>query len=293
MLYRRKIIIQVLNAFDMRLDKINLMKLLLILGIEEGVECYDFVPYKMGCFSFTAYADLRAMHREKLIQETENSITLNKFDKTLYKIKDKDKEAIDRLSCRFRNISKEKLISYTYNKFPYYASKSTLKNFISPQLKEKIQTIIPSNKGIVLYTIGYEGKSLEKYFNCLIQNGIKTLIDVRKNPISMKYGFSGSTLKNCAESLGIKYKHMPSLGIASSKRKDISTFDDYQKLFAEYEATIIKNNSKYLKDILNILVQDKAIAITCFEADFNYCHRSRVAKHITKLPEWQYEVEHL
>ncbi|WP_348602891.1 DUF488 family protein [Bartonella tribocorum] len=53
-------------------------------------------------------------------------------------------------------------------------------------------TIPPSAKDekFCFFTIGYEGKSLENYLNCLLENNIKILCDVRKNPISRKYGFS-------------------------------------------------------------------------------------------------------
>ncbi|WP_200885350.1 DUF488 family protein [Jejuia pallidilutea] len=57
---------------------------------------------------------------------------------------------------------------------------------------------------ITLFTIGYEGISLEHYLNKLIRNNIKLLCDVRKNALSMKYGFSKSQLKNACEGVCIK-----------------------------------------------------------------------------------------
>ena len=41
-----------------------------------------------------------------------------------------------------------------------------------------------------LFTIGYEGISIDTYINKLLQNYIKTLVDVRKNAYSNKFGFS-------------------------------------------------------------------------------------------------------
>jgi hypothetical protein len=40
----------------------------------------------------------------------------------------------------------------------------------------------------VIYTLGYEGISLEAYINKLIKNDVKLLCDVRKNPLSRKFG---------------------------------------------------------------------------------------------------------
>ena len=42
----------------------------------------------------------------------------------------------------------------------------------------------------VLFTVGYEGRTLDAYLDLLIRNNVKILCDVRKNPFSMKYGFS-------------------------------------------------------------------------------------------------------
>ena len=46
-----------------------------------------------------------------------------------------------------------------------------------------------------LFTIGYEGISLETYINKLIINDVNVLCDVRKNAYSQKYGFSKQTLE--------------------------------------------------------------------------------------------------
>ncbi|WP_322789506.1 DUF488 domain-containing protein [Bartonella elizabethae] len=57
----------------------------------------------------------------------------------------------------------------------------------------------------MFFTIGYEGKSLDHYLNCLIENNVKTLCDVRKNPISRKHCFSKRQLEKAISNIGIKY----------------------------------------------------------------------------------------
>lgn len=42
----------------------------------------------------------------------------------------------------------------------------------------------------VVYTIGYEGIDLEQFIDIIKKNHIDTIIDVRKNPVSRKKGFS-------------------------------------------------------------------------------------------------------
>lgn len=61
------------------------------------------------------------------------------------------------------------------------------------------------------------------------------LCDVRRNPWSRKYGFSKSTLSNACEGVGIRYEHLPELGIVSDARRNLETQADYDALFAHYE----------------------------------------------------------
>ena len=61
------------------------------------------------------------------------------------------------------------------------------------------------------------------------------LCDVRRNPLSRKYGFSKSTLSKACGNVGIRYEHLPELGIASEQRQELTTQADYDALFEVYE----------------------------------------------------------
>ena len=61
MYYRRKIILALLQVFDNELEKIRLQKLLFLFCQQQEKPDYDFVPYKFGCFSYSANAALTAM----------------------------------------------------------------------------------------------------------------------------------------------------------------------------------------------------------------------------------------
>ena len=85
-----------------------------------------------------------------------------------------------------------------------------------------------------LFTIGYEGLSIDAYLNRLITNQVAMLVDVRKNPISMKYGFSKMQLVNATAKAGISYIHIPDLGIPSRLRQNLKSVSAYQELFEYY-----------------------------------------------------------
>lgn len=75
--YRRKIILALLQLFDGQLDKIRLQKLLFLFAIKQsynGRTCYDFIPYKFGCYSYSANADMTAMITRGFLTEDEKNL---------------------------------------------------------------------------------------------------------------------------------------------------------------------------------------------------------------------------
>jgi uncharacterized protein (DUF488 family) len=293
MFYRKKVLLNLLNVFGGRLEKIPFVKLLFLFCIDKEHKYYEFVPYHYGPFSFTAYCDINSLKKDCIIYETDNSFTLQQFDGQLYKITEYDIEQLNSLYKKFKDKNSDILMKFVYEHYPYYAKNSFKYEFLTPKVKNAIKEIIPDDNRTVLFDIGYEGKSLECYLNLLIKNSIKTLIDVRKNPISMKYGFSKNILSKRASDLNIKYVHMPELGIESAKRKLLSSIEDYQKLFDEYENIVLKQNVSSVEQICSFLMQDKRIVLTCFEADSNYCHRSRIVNFMNNSNLYKFETEHL
>src|SRR5690349_23142531 len=71
---------------------------------------------------------------------------------------------------------------------------------------------------------------------------IKVLVDVRKNPISMKYGFSKTKLAEYTRIAGITYIHIADLGIPSDLRQDLHNQESYQRLFDVYFTQILPNH---------------------------------------------------
>ena len=294
MYYRRKVILALLESFNGELGKISFQKLLFLFTRYQEKPAFDFVPYKQGCFSFQSYADLRTMMKYNMVAEEKEKWM--KIDKTNYTstLTVKDKQTLLYVKNKFGKSSSDELIEYTYKNYPYYAFKSTIsKKFLNTEELNKVSNTVPKNNETILYTIGYEGISLEQYLNKLILNNVKMLCDVRKNSLSMKYGFSKSQLQKACENLDIKYLHIPDLGIDSDKRQSLNSQNDYDRLFKEYEKTTLVMEKITVQEVLGILESNKRIALTCFEAHQCQCHRGTLAKAITQLPEWKYELKHL
>ena len=72
MYYRRKIILSLLQVFGGELEKIQLQKLLfLFTRFQKDKKSFDFVPYKFGCFSFQANADLSTLKKYGIVSDTD------------------------------------------------------------------------------------------------------------------------------------------------------------------------------------------------------------------------------
>ncbi len=244
---------------------------------------YDFLPFKYGCYSFQLDKDLLDLSKQNFIKISNNKIKLVIDCNPITWLKVKDSNRLFTYPEEQRQLKGDDLIALTYKKYPYYAINSEIINRIcQPHDKQKIQeekSAINSNKEII-YTIGYEGISIEIYINKLIKNNIKLLCDVRKNPFSRKFGFSSKTLSNILSKLNIDYAHIPQLGIESYKRQNLNDKKDYKKLFAEYKITL-PSKQKALYQVINLQKQYKRIALTCFEKHHNDCHRHCVSDYLT------------
>lgn len=298
MYYRRKILFAILEAFGGTLSHTKLQKVLFLVTRKQNEKSFDFVPYKFGSFSFQANQDLNTLSKKGLIasRTSKNSSewVIQEDDNYFQSIKKEDQAAIKQTVKEVEGLSQKELVKYTYQKYPYFAINSHIAGeLLSSEELDKVEAQRRTMEDLAFFTIGYEGISLEKYLNKLIINNVRLLCDVRKNPLSMKYGFSKNQLKNACESIGISYIHIPELGIVSEKRTDLKTINDYEKLFDEYEKTTLIENKDQLEEILNLTHKYKRIAITCFEKEPCMCHRSRVAKSLHKLPAWDIEQRNL
>jgi len=294
MFYRRKLILALLQVFGGRLEKINLQKLLFLVCNKQEEPDYDFIPYLYGCFSHSAKADLFTMVKKDFLSEDETSYLKKDKNDYLSLLKEKDRVLVNQAFSLYNKMNSDDLIVYTYTNFPYYAINSTVaRQLLTPgQLAAINQTRAVIDKTI-LYTIGYEGISLEAYLNKLIRNDIKVLVDVRNNPLSQKFGFSKSQLMRYCEGLNIEYVHFPDVGIQSEYRQQLNKQSDYDSLFLSYKKKTLTRTSSTQENILKLLKQKKRIALTCFEANICQCHRKPLAEAISQLPGWTYEMKHI
>lgn len=283
-----------LQLFDGKLEKIRLQKLLFLFTRKQEKRVYDFIPYRYGCYSYSANADMTAMVKRKFLQEDEKHFKKNNNIDYLSQIIPTDIQNLHSIVEMYGTMDVKELIRLTYREYPFYAIKSEIAHQImSNNEMETLRLSRPVSHETVLFTIGYEGISLEEYLVRLLLHDIKVLVDVRNNPQSMKYGFSKSHLQKYCESLGIVYVHVPEVGIQSEKRKSLFTQNDYDELFQNYKKDNLTKTTDAQLRIFALLKQYERIALTCFEANVCQCHRKHLAESIEQYPDFVYQVKHI
>jgi uncharacterized protein (DUF488 family) len=151
--------------------------------------------------------------------------------------------------------------------------------------------------------------TIDSFLHKLIANNITIVVDVRNNPQSMKYGFSKKSFKQYIESAGLalsrvegmKYIHIPELGIPSAMRKGLGESEappflggvSHKTLFKAYENKLLPNHETEIKQLIDLTEQNERIALVCFEADHNFCHRHTLIEHLQTKKAFKRTVIHL
>jgi hypothetical protein len=259
------------------------------------VPSYEFVPYRFGCYSFTASADHGRLVEGGYLENDEQQWRLTEEGRRV------GRESCATLSLwrfqrRYEHLRGDALIAQVYRNYPYYAIRSEIAGRVlsGEEMKDLVGKARPAFPGPGLLTIGYEGRSLEGYLNALLQAGVTVLCDVRRNPISRKYGFSKSTLSRACGGVGMEYQHLPQLGIASEERQELNCQADYDALFEVYKRTTLPLQEETLTLISNwIGNENKRVALTCYERLPQQCHRHCVAEAVERVGGGSIKAVHL
>jgi hypothetical protein len=278
---RQRLLLTLLDALGEPVANTAFQKLLFLYTKEcEESPSYEFVPYRFGAFSFTSYADKRRLAESGLLTEDENRWQLTDTGRQTARKQAVMPLVVARFCRDPAKLRGNALIAEQYRKYPFYATRSEIVDNVLPDAESRQRVIEahPRKAKAGLVTIGYESRGLEAYLNLLLKNSVTLLCDVRRNPLSRKYGFSKSTLSKACEGVGIRYEHLPELGINSEERRDLKTQADYDALFAEYERKTLPKQAVALARIRTWVKQGERVALTCFELLPHQCHRHCVAE---------------
>lgn len=144
---------------------------------------------------------------------------------------------------------------------------------------------------MVLFTIGYESITLPELVDELRRCNVNVVLDVRQNPISRKPGFSRTALSVGLQVAGIRYEHAAAFGCPRSIR------DEYRETMSwvQYQASYLEHLSTLDDHVAALALRSyrERLALLCFEANPNFCHRSLVASAVGRHRRGKLTVTHL
>ena len=293
MIYRQKILLALIDVFGGVLEKTDLEKLLFLFCKDSGVDHYEFFPYQYGPFSLMSYYDKRKLTQRKLLIDTDN-FSIRSSKPFIRDLRTEDAIALRRFAERIGDIRGDNLIRKSYIEYPQYAKKSKIDaRVLSDSELRLVQSERIETTEKALFTIGYEGISIDGYLDRLVQKDVQLVIDVRKNPVSRKYGFSKKSLGAHLAKVDISYAHEPDVGVASHLRQSIHAPQDYTRLFEHYSQVILPDKRPALCRIVEATRIYKRVALTCFEADPQMCHRHKITEAIDALTSETIRISHI
>jgi uncharacterized protein YwgA len=272
---RQRFLLEFLSRVNEDISSTELQKLVFLHAVVADSNYYEFVPYKYGPYSFRLKEDLDILARDGFVA----------IERSKTAVRARVVNAVSSESSF--NIASERgddLIRKVYRLDPYYTKNSEIiERLFSGAEKENFTRAKSSHKTSeqVLYTIGYEGRSIEGFANVLIRNEVAVLCDIRRNPISRKFMFSKTQLEHVLKEVGIIYLHFPELGIESAKRRLIKEEAGYEALFEEY-ANRLSHSDLSVRQIADLLYKNHKIAIMCFESTAQACHRHVLSDRIVE-----------
>ena len=124
-----------------------------------------------------------------------------------------------------------------------------------------------------LFTIGYEGVTMDEFLSALREAGVERVIDVRALPLSRRPGFSKTPLKNALSEVGIEYVHLRALGTPSEGRS-AARAGQHARLEAIYAAQLELPEAIVAAEEMKALAGERPSALLCYERDPGGCHRT-------------------
>src|ERR1051326_7461333 len=125
------------------------------------------------------------------------------------------------------------------------------------------------------FTVGYTGRATHEMLDSLVVHGVRTLLDVRQNAVSMyRPDLSKRNLQAHAEARGLRYVHRPDLGVPRDIRSKAIAAGTREVIWEWYDKHVAEPYLRQLHHFLNSV--EPPAAMMCVEIDPGECHRHRL-----------------
>jgi uncharacterized protein (DUF488 family) len=124
-----------------------------------------------------------------------------------------------------------------------------------------------------VFTIGYEGATVDEVLTALREAGVEQVADVRAIAASRRPGFAKTSLAANLKSAGIGYRHLRALGTPKPGR-DAAKKGDRATLERVYAGQLELPEAQAEAEALKAMIAERPTALLCFERDPAICHRT-------------------
>lgn len=293
MFYRRKILLALIETFGGSLPQEDGKALVFLFCLRREKNFYDFFPVNNGVYSVILQSDKRRLTALGFLTDVPD-FHINEDQGYINQLQKKDQMVLRTFQSEIGDRRNEALLQLMGTHIPSLAPRNVhFADSILPS--EAMQKTCPWNEtsSPCVFTLGYEGLSIDAYLDILLSHDVKAIIDVRKNPISMKPGYSKKQFAAAAQTAGLTYIHIPDLGIPSRLRKDLTNDEAYRNLFTYYAAEILPEHRDALEQVKTLSHDFERVALTCFEANPVCCHRHKIGEYLQNDPQFKVPIKHL
>lgn len=143
----------------------------------------------------------------------------------------------------------------------------------------------------IIFTIGYEGQTLEQFIQRLGAHRVGVVVDIREAPVSKRHGFTKRELQAKLKAAGVGYIMKREWGNPKRKAGGVDERRDPRgamTAYTEYLAPHIVDAAAFVQDIM-----PRRPAFLCYEAEPFHCHRSRFTSLVLPHCQPQPAVHHI
>jgi uncharacterized protein (DUF488 family) len=133
------------------------------------------------------------------------------------------------------------------------------------------------------FTLGYTGRKIDEILSVLKSNGVRSLVDVRQNPVSMyRPELSKGNLSRLLQENAIQYIHLPQLGVPRDIRAKAIDSGNRDVIWKWYDENVI---SSFVGQNLHFFLNgfEHPVALMCTEIDPQECHRHRLCLALEQM----------
>jgi uncharacterized protein (DUF488 family) len=131
----------------------------------------------------------------------------------------------------------------------------------------------------VIFTVGYEGRTVRQLVLRLREAGVERVLDVRRSARSPRPGYSKGALAKAFAAAGLEYAHLPEVGNPFFA----GAASDLEGVLARYRAHLAAGPA--LVDMALAAAAGARTALLCSEANPRRCHRGVLAEVLQERGE--------